>query len=163
MEWTTGRKWGLKRVRDGRRDRLTERKTAGWGLWHCIMHHGSSARVACFMGWCQGCHSCFTLCGDGPVAMAAAKQLISKYYPWPIEGESRALTLTDSRHQIIGLLLTGGGGVQLMEKLCRNEKIELDVCIWSDLNPSWKMLCSLRSIHFTFLRPLVLSCETILQ
>lgn len=57
------------------------------GLRHCIMHRGSSARVACFMGWCQGCHSCFTLRGDGPVAMAAAKQLISKYYRWPVERE----------------------------------------------------------------------------
>lgn len=74
------------------------------GLRHCIMHRGSSARVACFMGWCQGCHSCFTLRGDGPVAMAAAKQLISKYYRWPVEREreSAAPTLTDSRHQIIG-------------------------------------------------------------
>lgn len=99
-------RWGLKRVRDGRRERQTERKTAGWGLWRCIMHCRSSARVAC---WCQGCHSCFTLCGDGLVAMAAAKQLISKYYRRPVERESRALTLTDSRHQIIGLLLTDGG------------------------------------------------------
>lgn len=81
--------WREREVEEGI-DRQRERETAGWGLWRCIMHRGSSARVACFMGWCQGCHSCFTLCGAGPVAMAAAKQLISKYYPWPADREQGA-------------------------------------------------------------------------
>lgn len=42
--------------------------------------------------------------------------------------ESRVVTLTDSRHQIIGLALTERGA-PTYEKLCRNVKMELDVCI----------------------------------
>lgn len=82
---------------------------------------GSPSRVASFMGWCQGCHSCFTLCGDGPVAMAAAKQLISKYYPWPIQRErEQGADVTDNTHQITGWLLTGSWGApwKTLQKWC---------------------------------------------
>lgn len=43
-------KEGLKRVRHGRRERQIQRKRAGWGLWHYIMHCRSSAWVTFFYG-----------------------------------------------------------------------------------------------------------------
>lgn len=96
------------------------------------------------MGWCQGCHSCFTLRGDGPVAMAAAKQLISKYYRWPVERERERGADFDGQQASNNRLTIdrkerrgGEGGAPVYEKLCRNEATrrtracEVDSC-WKD-------------------------------
>lgn len=135
----------------------------GYSTALCIC--GSPSRVACFYGlvsrvplllrtlwWWACCHG-------------SSKQLISKYYPRPMEREKdgdRARCWFDGQpHQIIGLLLTDlgvGGGHH--EKVCRNEKMVSFVCIRGHLNSFWKVFFSLITIHFTFLSPLVQRDQT---
>lgn len=68
-----------------------EEVTKGGGLWHCIIHCGSEARVTGLWVGVKG-GTAFSFSVIAP-------------FPWQ-QQQILPLTLTDSRHQIIGLALT---------------------------------------------------------